>query len=188
MDCCRAVDDSAVAEWVVAQVTVRVCPVELRCRRELGCGVAASSCIVGRTRALCSRTVVVSLVVRTSLLWLVVLLRTGLWTIVVRAVFVRAVGDIAVVRAVVVRAVSDIAVVVRFVVLAVVRTVLVLVAGINAALGADIAHMVVIVSASVHAGRVSAALSRVAVGRRLPVLRFNALAVLNRIVVVGPWL
>ena len=159
MDCCRAVDDSAVAEWVVAQVTVRVCSVELRCWRELGCGVAASSCIVGRTRSLYSRTVVVRFVVRTSL-----------WTIVVWTVLVRAVGHVAVIRTVVVWTdIRTIAVVVRLVVLAVVRTILVLVAGINTALGADIAHMVVIVSASVHAGRVSAALSRIAVGRRLPV-------------------
>lgn len=169
MDCCRAVDDSAVAEWVVAQVTVRVSPVELRCWRELGCGVAASSCIVGRTRSFYSRTMV-SAIVWTSILWSVVLLRTGIWTIVVWAVIVRTVGDIAVVRTVIVWTyIRTIAVIVRLVVLAVVRTILVLVAGINTALGADIAHMVVIVSASVHAGRVSAALSRIAVGRRLPV-------------------
>ena len=104
VDCSRAVDNPAVAERVVTQVTVRVGPVELRCWRKFGCGVAASSCIVGWTRSLGARTMGY-VAVR-----LAILLRTGLWTVVVRLV-VRTVIDIAAVRTVIVRAVGYIAVV-----------------------------------------------------------------------------
>ena len=51
-------DQTAVAEWVVAQVTVRVCPVVSRCRRELGCGIASTAGIIGSPWSVCSRTVV----------------------------------------------------------------------------------------------------------------------------------
>lgn len=51
-------DQTAVAEWVVAQVTVRVCPVVSRCRRELGCGIASTAGIIGSPRSVCTRTVV----------------------------------------------------------------------------------------------------------------------------------
>lgn len=168
VDCRRAVDNPAVAEWVVAQVTVRIGPVELRCWRELGGGVTASSGIVGWTRTLGSRTV------GDIAVWLAILLRTGLWTVVVRLV-VRTVIDIAVVWTVVVRAIGYVAVVwtvvVRTVVdIAVVRLV-VLVAGINPALGADIAHMIFVIPSSVCPGVVSSAHIRIAVGRSLPVGR-----------------
>ena len=154
VDCSRAVDNPAVAERVVAQVTVRVCPVELRCRREFGCGVAASSRIVGWTRTLFARTVGYIAVV-----WLVVLLRTGFRTVVIRLV-VRTVGYVAIVWTVVVRTVVNVAVVWLAVLV------------VNAALGADIAHVVIIVSAGIHAGVVvSTALGCVTVRRRLLVVR-----------------
>ena len=51
-------DQTAVTEWVVAQVTVRVCPVVSRCRRELGCGIASTAGIIGSPWSVCSRTVV----------------------------------------------------------------------------------------------------------------------------------
>ena len=51
-------DQTAVAEWVVAQVTVRVCPVVSRCRRELGCGIASTAGIIGSPWSVCTRTVV----------------------------------------------------------------------------------------------------------------------------------
>ena len=167
VDCSRAVDNPAVAERVVAQVTVRVCPVELRCRREFGCGVAASSRIVGWTRTLFARTV------GYIAIWLAILLRTGFRTVVVRFV-VRAVGYVAVVWTVVVRAVGNIAVVWTVVVRAVgyIAVVRLAVLVVNAALGADITHVVVIVSAGIYAGIVvPTALSCVTVGRRLLVVR-----------------
>ena len=163
VDCRRAVDNPAVAERVVAQVTVRVCPVELRCRREFGCGVAASSRIVGWTRTLFARTVGYIAVV-----WLVVLLRTGFRTVVIRLVvrtvgyvaIVWTVGYVAIVWTVVVRTVVNVAVVWLAVLV------------VNAALGADIAHVVIIVSAGIHAGVVvSTALGCVTVRRRLLVVR-----------------
>ena len=187
-------DNPAVAEWVVAQVTVRVVPVELWCWRKFGCGIAASSCIVGWTRTLGARTV------GYVAIWLAILLRTGLWTVVVVVrLVVRAVVDIAVVWTVV-WTVGNIAVV-RLVVRTVVNITVVWlpVLVVNTALGADIAHVVVIVSAGIHAGVVvSTALSSVTVRRRLlvcrrvavlrsgsfPVLRSYGSAVLNRIVVV----
>lgn len=51
-------DQTAVAERVVAQVTVRVCPVVSRCRRELGCGIASTAGVIGSPWSVCSRTVV----------------------------------------------------------------------------------------------------------------------------------
>ena len=167
VDCSRAVDNPAVAERVVAQVTVRVCPVELRCRREFGCGVAASSRIVGWTRTLFARTV------GYIAIWLAILLRTGLWTVVVRLV-VRTVSYIAVVWTVVVRTVGYIAVVWTVVVRAVgyIAVVWLAVLVVNSTLGADIAHVVVIVSAGIHAGIVvSTALGCGTVRRRLLVVR-----------------
>lgn len=198
VDCSRTVDNPAVAERVVTQVTVRVGSVELRCWRELGCGVSASISIVGWTRTLGARTMSYVAVV-----WLVVLLRTGLWTVVVVVrLVVRAVVDIAVVWTVVwtVGYVAVVWTIVRTVVNITVVWLPVLV--VNTALGADIAHVVVIVSAGIHAGVVvPTALSCVTVGRRLlvvrsailrsgsfPVLRIYGSAVLNRIVIVCPWL
>ena len=112
----RTVDKAAVAERIVAQVTVWIHPVILRRWRELGCGISSAACVVSRTR-----------------------------TIVVRTV------DIAVVRAVVVRTVD----------VAVVRTVV----RTDSAFCADIAHVVVIVSAGVHSRGVAAALSCLTVCR-----------------------
>ena len=168
VDNCRAVDNPAIAERVVAQVTVRITPVELRCWRELGCGIAASTSVVGWTRTLSARTV--------GYVWLPVIIRTNLWTVVVRLV-VRAVGYIAVVvRTIVVRTVGYIAVIVRLVVrtvsyvAVVVRTVVVLVivlvvTGVYTALSADIAHVVAIISSFVNARVVFPALSCIAVRR-----------------------
>ena len=51
-------DQTAVAEWVVAQVTVRVCPVVSRCRRELGCGITSTAGVIGSPWSVCTRTVV----------------------------------------------------------------------------------------------------------------------------------
>ena len=99
----RTVDKAAVAERIVAQVTVWIHPVILRRWRELGCGISSAACVVSRTR-----------------------------TIVVRTV------DVAVVRAVV-RA--------------------------DSAFCADIAHVVVIVSAGIYSRRVAAALSCLTVCR-----------------------
>lgn len=120
----RTVDKAAVAERIVAQVTVWIHPVILRRWRELGCGISSAARVVSRTR-----------------------------TIVVRAVDVAVVRtvDIAVVRTVVVRTV-DIAVV-----RAVVRA--------DSAFCADIAHVVVIVSAGIYSRRVAAALSCLTVCR-----------------------
>ena len=104
----RTVDKAAVAERIVAQVTVGIHPVILRRWRELGCGISSAACVVSRTR-----------------------------TIVVRAV------DIAVVRAVVVRTVVSA----------------------DSAFCADIAHVIVIVSAGIYSRRVAAALSCLTVCR-----------------------
>ena len=138
----RTVDKATVAERIVAQVTVWIHPVILRRWRELGCGISSAARVVSRTRTIVVRTVDVA---------------------VVRTVVVRAV-DIAVVRAVVVRTV-DIAVVrtvvVRAVDVAVVRTVV----RADSAFCADIAHVVVIVSAGIYSRRVAAALSCLAVCR-----------------------
>jgi len=112
----RTVDKAAVAERIVAQVTVWIHPVILRRWRELGCGISSAARVVSRTR-----------------------------TIVVRAV------DVAVVRAVVVRTVD----------VAVVRTVV----RADSAFCADIAHVVVIVSAGIYSRRVAAALSCLTVCR-----------------------
>ena len=135
----RTVDKAAVAERIVAQVTVWIHPVILRRWRELGCGISSAARVVSRTRTIVVRTVDVA---------------------VVRAVVVRAV-DVAVVRAVVVRAVVvravDIAVVRAVVVRAVVRA--------DSAFCADIAHVVVIVSAGIYSRRVAAALSCLTVCR-----------------------
>lgn len=120
----RTVDKAAIAERIVAQVTVWIHPVILRRWRELGCGISSAACVVSRTR-----------------------------TIVVRTV------DIAVVRTVVVRTV-DVAVV-RAVDVAVVRTVV----RTDSAFCADIAHVVVIVSAGIYSRRVAAALSCLTVCR-----------------------
>lgn len=172
VDCSRAVDNPAIAERVVTQVTVRVGSVESRCWREFGCGVAASASVVGWTRTLGARTVGYIAVV-----WLVILLRTGLWTVVVWLV-VRTIIDIAVVWTVVVRAVGYVAVVRTVVVRTVIDIAVVRLAvlGVNSALGADIAHVVVIVSAGIHAGVVvSTALGRVTVRRRLLVVRSTVL-------------
>ena len=117
----RTVDKAAVAERIVAQVTVWIHPVILRRWRELGCGISSAARVVSRTRTIVVRTVDVA-VVR---------------AVVVRAVVVRAV-DIAVVRAVV-RA--------------------------DSAFCADIAHVVVIVSAGIYSRRVAAALSCLTVCR-----------------------
>jgi len=125
----RTVDKAAVAERIVAQVTVWIHPVILRRWRELGCGISSAARVVSRTRTIVVRAVDVA---------------------VVRAVVVRTV-EIAVVRAVVVRAV-DIAVV-----RAVVRA--------DSAFCADIAHVVVIVSAGIYSRRVAAALSCLTVCR-----------------------
>ena len=140
VDNCRAVDNPAIAERVVAQVTVRIAPVELRCWRELGCGIAASTSVVGWTRALSARTV--------GYVWLPVIIRTNLWTVVVRTIVVRTVGYVAVV--------------VRTVV---VLVIVLVVTGINTALSADIAHMVAIISSFVNARVVFPALSCIAVRR-----------------------
>ena len=140
VDNCRAVDNPAIAERVVAQVTVRIAPVELRCWREFGCGVAASTSVVGWTRALSARTV--------GYVWLPVIIRTNLWTVVVRTIVVRTVGYVAVV--------------VRTVV---VLVIVLVVTGINTALSADIAHMVAIISSFVNARVVFPALSCIAVRR-----------------------
>ena len=51
-------DQTAVAEWVVTQVTVRVCPVVSRCRRELGCGITSTAGVIGSPWSVCTRTVV----------------------------------------------------------------------------------------------------------------------------------
>ena len=117
----RTVDKAAVAERIVAQVTVWIHPVILRRWRELGCGISSAACVVSRTRTIVVRTVDIA---------------------VVRAVVVRAV-DVAVVRAVVVRTV--------------VRA--------DSAFCADIAHVVVIVSAGIYSRRVAAALSCLTVCR-----------------------
>ena len=130
----RTVDKAAVAERIVAQVTVWIHPVILRRWRELGCGISSAARVVSRTRTIVVRTVDVA---------------------VVRAVVVRAV-DVAVVRAVVVRAV-----VVRAVDIAVVRAVV----RADSAFCADIAHVVVIVSAGIYSRRVAAALSCLTVCR-----------------------
>ena len=130
----RTVDKAAVAERIVAQVTVGIHPVILRRWRELGCGISSAACVVSRTRTIVVRTVDVA---------------------VVRAVVVRTV-DVAVVRAVVVRTV-DVAVVRAVVVRTVVRA--------DSAFCADIAHVVVIVSAGIYSRRVAAALSCLTVGR-----------------------
>ena len=167
VDNCRAVDNPAIAERVVAQVTVRIAPVELRCWREFGCGVAASTSVVGWTRALSARTV--------GYVWLPVIIRTNLWTVVVRpvvwtvgyiAVVVRpvvwTVGYVAVVIRPVVRTVGYIAVVVRTIV---VLVIVLVVTGINTALSADIAHVVAIISSFVNARVVFPALSCIAIRR-----------------------
>ncbi len=130
----RTVDKAAVAERIVAQVTVGIHPVILRRWRELGCGISSAACVVSRTRTIVVRTVDIA---------------------VVRTVVVRTV-DIAIVRAVVVRAV-DVAVVRAVVVRTVVRA--------DSAFCADIAHVVVIVSAGIYSRRVAAALSCLTVCR-----------------------
>ena len=130
----RTVDKAAVAERIVAQVTVGIHPVILRRWRELGCGSSSAACGVSRTRTIVVRTVDIA---------------------VVRTVVVRTV-DIAIVRAVVVRAV-DVAVVRAVVVRTVVRA--------DSAFCADIAHVVVIVSAGIYSRRVAAALSCLTVCR-----------------------
>ena len=130
----RTVDKAAVAERIVAQVTVGIHPVILRRWRELGCGSSSAACVVIRTRTIVVRTVDIA---------------------VVRTVVVRTV-DIAIVRAVVVRAV-DVAVVRAVVVRTVVRA--------DSAFCADIAHVVVIVSAGIYSRRVAAALSCLTVCR-----------------------
>ena len=79
----RTVDKAAVAERIVAQVTVWIHPVILRRWRELGCGISSAARVVSRTRTIVVRAVDIA---------------------VVRAVVVRTV-DVAVVRAVVVRTV-----------------------------------------------------------------------------------
>ena len=117
----RTVDKAAVAERIVAQVTVGIHPVILRRWRELGCGISSAACVVSRTRTIVVRTVDIA---------------------VVRAVVVRAV-DIAVVRTVVVRAVVSS----------------------DSAFCADIAHVIVIVSAGIYSRRVAAALSCLTVCR-----------------------
>ena len=179
-------DDPAVAEWVVTQVTVRVGPVESRCRRELAGRIAATACIVGWTRSIGAwtvgyiavrlavrfRTIVVRLVIR-------LVIRMNVWTIVIRLVVRAVVGYVAIVWTVV------------------------LSSGFDTALGADVAHVVVIVPAGINARIVSPAYCRVTVRRRsvlvgyrsavlrsgsFPVLRIYGSAVLNRIIVVGPWL
>lgn len=154
VDNCRAVDNPAIAERVVAQVTVRIAPVELRCWRELGCGVAASTSVVGWTRTLSARTV--------GYVWLPVIIRTNLWTVVVRTIVVRTVGYVAIVRTVVVRAIGYVAVVVRTIV---VLVIVLVVTGINTALSADIAHVVAIISSFVNARVVFPALSCIAIRR-----------------------
>ena len=154
VDNCRAVDNPAIAERVVAQVTVRIAPVELRCWRELGCGVAASTSVVGWTRTLSARTV--------GYVWLPVIIRTNLWTVVVRAIVVRTVGYIAVIVRLVVRTVSYVTVVVRTVV---VLVIVLVVTGVYTALSADIAHVVAIISSFVNARVVFPALSCIAVRR-----------------------
>jgi len=130
----RTVDKAAVAERIVAQVTVWIHPVILRRWRELGCGISSAACVVSRTRTIVVRTVDIA---------------------VVRTVVVRTV-DVAVVRAVVVRAV-DIAVVRAVVVRTVVSA--------DSAFCADIAHVVVIVSAGIYSRRVATALSCLTVCR-----------------------
>ncbi len=156
----RTVDKATVAERIVAQVTVWIHPVILRRWRELGCGISSAARVVSRTRTIVVRTVDVA-VVRTVVVRAVVVRTVDV--AVVRTVVVRAV-DIAVVRAVVVRTV-DIAVVrtvvVRAVDVAVVRTVV----RADSAFCADIAHVVVIVSAGIYSRRVAAALSCLAVCR-----------------------
>ena len=79
----RTVDKAAVAERIVAQVTVWIHPVILRRWRELGCGISSAARVVSRTRTIVVRAFDIA---------------------VVRAVVVRTV-DVAVVRAVVVRTV-----------------------------------------------------------------------------------
>ena len=178
-------DDPAVAEWVVTQVTVRVGPVESRCRRELAGRIAATACIVGWTRSIGAWTVgyiAVRLAVRfrTIIVMLVIrlVIRTNVWTIVIRLVVRAVVGYVAIVWTVV------------------------LSSGFDTALGADVAHVVVIVPAGINAGIVSPAYCRVTVRRSVPVgyrsavlrsgsfpvLRIYGSAVLNRIIAVGPWL
>ena len=148
----RTVDKAAVAERIVAQVTVGIHPVILRRWRELGCGISSAACVVSRTRTIVVRTVDIA-VVRAVVVRAVVVRTVDI--AVVRAVVVRTV-DVAVVRAVVVRTV-DIAVVRTVVVRAVVRA--------DSAFCADIAHVVVIVSAGVHSRGVAAALSCLTVCR-----------------------
>ncbi len=92
----RTVDKAAVAERIVAQVTVWIHPVILRRWRELGCGISSAARVVSRTRTIVVRAVDIA-VVRA------VVVRT-VDIAVVRAVVVRTV-DVAVVRAVVVRTV-----------------------------------------------------------------------------------
>ncbi len=143
----RTVDKAAVAERIVAQVTVGIHPVILRRWRELGCGISSAARVVSRTRTIVVRTVDIA-VVRAVVVRAVDI--TVVRTVVVRAV------DVAVVRAVVVRAV-----VVRAVDVAVVRAVV----RADSAFCADIAHVVVIVSAGIYSRRVAAALSCLTVCR-----------------------
>ncbi len=174
----RTVDKAAVAERIVAQVTVWIHPVILRRWRELGCGISSAACVVSRTRTIVVRTVDIA-VVRAVVVRAVVVRTVDI--AVVRAVVVRAV-DVAVVRAVVVRTVDiaivravvvrtvDVAVVravvVRTVDVAVVRAIVVrAVVSSDSAFCADIAHVVVIVSAGIYSRRVAATLSCLTVCR-----------------------
>lgn len=175
-------DDPAVAEWVVTQVTVRVGPVESRCRRELAGRIAAAACIVGWTRSIGAWTVgyiAVRLAVRFRTIIVRLVIRTNVWTIVIRLVVRAVVGYVAIVWTVV------------------------LSSGFDTALGADVAHMIVIVPAGINAGIVSPAYCRITVRRRsvlvgyrsavlrsgsFPVLRIYGSSVLNRIIAVGSWL
>lgn len=139
-------DQTAVAERVVAKVTVRVAPVVSWSRRQLGCRIASTAGVIG-----CARTVVVRAV---DIAVVRPVLRANIRTVVVRLVGRTDLWTVAVVVRLVVRAVVDISVV---------WTVPV----VNAALGADIAHMVVIVSSGVGV-RVASGLGRLAVGRSIP--------------------
>ena len=191
-------NQTAVAERIVAQMTVRVAPVVFRSRRELGCGIAATAGVIRRTGTVVVGLVVVRLVA----------------DVVVRPVIVRLVADV-VVRPVVVRLVVDVVVglvIVRLVVEVVVRPVIVwlvvdvvvrlvivviivvyvglviivFVAAAYAWVCTHIPEVVVIVSAGIYAGsRVPAALScltafvaaAVAAAAVVTVLRYNLVAV-----------
>ena len=135
-------DQTAVAEWVVAQVTVRVCPVVSRCRRELGCGIASTAGIIGSPRSVCTRTVVYVAAVIGRAYIPAVIGRTSFRTVVGRTVC----NPPVVVRAVAVCT--------------------------DSAFCADIAHVVIIVPAGIYSRRrIAPALGCLTVGGSIPVYR-----------------